>query len=378
MTPRRAVSNKRMTLDDYESAVELFLKTAPVADIKVKLGPLCKDLRHVTPAALLASAPLLRKLLQNGMHSGIIQASKFKEACSRVLLRNAALVGAWDLDEAVQKTCEHEATLLKLVRELKREDASTGQKYCRFPRTGGFRKKVKSHEWPIVWELRDLLRDDIDCNESGDKDEVHNESASRQPTQTHDDVECDDAGLPLVFATNVPRSQSALAICSHEDVECDDNGYPLIFSREPSRTSLDHLLEPIAPDPRKRKAEALARRPKGSKSTASRTTAPDHKVSKTTAPGHKLYSRPITSVTLSVTNKSPIRAELTTKIEGVRIHICTLHASSWGAKFHDDAKYLKQYIEKHTLTREAAVRLRDHVTNPEPRRKSFFSSCDRG
>ena len=68
------------------------------------------------------------------------------------------------------------------------------------------------------------------------------------------------------------------------------------------------------------------------------------------------------------TNESDPRIQLTAHVEGMRIHVFTMHESKWGKskeKFQEDMKHIQKFIENENMTRQEAKNLRDHMMKIE-------------
>ena len=69
---------------------------------------------------------------------------------------------------------------------------------------------------------------------------------------------------------------------------------------------------------------------------------------------------------LSITKEVNPGAELCVKIDGKRVYICTLHASSWGETFAEDAKEMSRVIQEQQLSVADAKALRKTFRDAQP------------
>ena len=362
MPRSRALANRHVERTIYESAVKAFVTAPPMLAVRVKIGPkICRDVRQVTPAAMLSAKPFLKHLLTHGLQNCVVETGKLKDALRRELSAHPLLLSDWDLSVAVDDLAVHFVSLVSQLRNMGREELA-GSSTRRYPRTGGFRKSISTAQYADIQELVNMVEVDI-------------HTPTR--TATHDDVDCDENGFPRVFSSR-RDSKSTDDICA---VECDERGSPLAFGSQRewgsgSKGSLDDVVAPIAPSPAKRKQAVLANR-SGARTRPAPPATPKqrpkrqkkHDTTPTKTPNASQSKEktvddlPIVKTRLCVTSEAQPRAELIGFPDcGTRVHIATFNRRSWGSSFADDAKRLKFVIDEQQLTKKEAVQVRNGWT----------------
>ena len=280
-----------------------------------------------------------------------------------------------------------------MVRFFKEEEEGSSSALQRFPRTGGFRRKMSPHELVQIRELCDLLDSPVDTpSTSGSCDpprqrrnnkataaRVHTESGSES------DMEMDPQGFPTIFkkedhdsdekseggSTYTYPSDGEPYIFKQqgqEDSESDDESFvPRVFKKNktgrPSNSkaaSLDAAMRPINPNPRTRKLTAKATKKQAKESRIMKKPSgkgPAMKVS------NKFLDTKPEKYRLCITGEKPGRAEICGMVRDgavlTRVHIFTLHEAGWGVNFAADAKRMLSRMRRDTLTKKQALAMRD-------------------
>ena len=295
----------------------------------------------------------------------MIQATKFEAALTKALGNNIALAGTADHELLVLKAGVHVQQCLSMLRNLATEEYIVcGNR--RYPKSGGFRKKMKAEHWVA---LKPLL------------DKLHNN-------------ECSDSAL-VASETNGPDEQpvpSDPEVDPSED--CDLDGYPNVFKpffRNGSTASLSTLAYssenempeavPVTPNPRKRRLEALSTRKVLGKRAMTKkcyvvkkpdvgvnldVENPDNQqsgVQKDHCDKLDVKKLPIQKVRLHCTSERNARAEITgfVLIDGVlkRMHVVTLTQNGWGHGYKKTAEDLYKQISRHKLSKTEALKMKN-------------------
>ena len=146
MAANRQLANRLVDNSAYSAAVQCFFDALPRVEILTKLGPrICRDARSVTPSALLTMVPFFESLISSGCKNCVLQSTKVSYAFRLHFWKNSHDLGSWDMATAVDDTTAHVQSIATMLRHLVREEMS-GEQASRSPRSGGFRKRAKSHD----------------------------------------------------------------------------------------------------------------------------------------------------------------------------------------------------------------------------------------
>ena len=314
----------------------------PAHEIKMKIGPvLATEYRQITPASLLASHVFLKSMITRGCRNCVLELKKVQYALRKYLTKeeNKPFLGSWDLEECVEKVGCHWQQCMGMLRHLVKEEDGEGMPNRRFPRSGGFRKNVKSHEWTLIWELMQEA-DDVYDPEPEKNREKKPETPSRLPlTPSKLDIDGLDArGFPTCFVkTPVVATVVAEHACEDdldsaiaaESASEDGDGIPTVFalSKKPA-ANLDDLLTMLPAQVGGRKKEIKKNKKEKTKANAQADA---------TAIIQKSY--------LSITSEKNPRAELTARADGLRIFIHTWTLRKHGPRYAQQAKAFQAWLD---------------------------------
>ena len=369
----RSVANAEVSSDAYTEAIGSWLDDPPVLSFRQKLGAkVVKDHRALSPASLLLLHNLMSSLIDAGLTSCVVQKEKLKHGIRVSLSKRSLLLSDWNLGKAMEDGSEHIMCAFALLRILAREEVC-GSDARRFPKTGGFRRRVASSDWPRLQGL--MARVHVgEISRQNSLSPRPSPSLSTRPSRCMGEEELDDDGYPVIFtaASASPRSRSPMLMsprslvfgesleCAH-DVSCDTDGWPSIFEFDTS--SLDKHIEPIDPAPGRRKKQTLKNRSEiraktpQKKPASKSTTTPKKKPAKSRPREHAM---PMVKTRLAITNDDNRRAELTGYTStGIRVHLVTLTESRFGKAFTKHAQNLKDVTDANRLSKIEVENLRD-------------------
>ena len=332
----------------------------------------------MTPDMLQAIGPLLLILVKEGMANGIPQEVKLRDAFHQCLMSRQDLLAGWSMEDALSATTQHLQSCLGMCRAFAREELE-GSQDRRFPKSGGFRRKMSIRNSEYIVEIAQLLNADS-SHEVGMLQEEMNEAKMSKPPSSEAIEPSEISGLKIGnddhdFVPCFQDWEAVDAVPIAADLDWPSWCKP---SATPQRAA---NIEPITPVSRKRKQAAKTRDPDEQPSTpqppAAKVTKPATKVTK---PAAKVTKKPAAQVTkkqknriaaelnpdnykpivktyLCKTSETPARCELTGRLEsGTRIHVCTMTHKSHGPGFSKFASQLQQAIDKDGMTkREAEV-----------------------
>ena len=283
-------------------------------------------------------------LLTHGVSAGVLNEGMLKHALCKNLTGSKHLLGNWSLNDAVRDISKHFMYCIAMLRAVKREDGEAGDRR-RYPKSGGFRRKLGMHEHDVVDQLTQAMIIDA----SGNVDEGESVGESHV---------VDEDPWPECFA------MSCIADEKNDvgEVPADpaDDAWPDFCTPVKGQP-----IEQINPCAAQRKRTAHADDDDDFEHEVAAPKKPKSKAKKSGgAPcaDNPLYFRSVSKVFLTVTTEEVPRAQLTALVDGVRIHIATLRAKSHGKAFvklaHDVQAAMMQH---HMCRREAEVFLAKHA-----------------
>ena len=95
-------------------------------------------------------------LLTHGVSAGVLNEGMLKHALCKNLTGSKHLLGNWSLNDAVRDISKHFMYCIAMLRAVKREDAEAGDRR-RYPKSGGFRRKLGMHEHDVVDQLTQAM-----------------------------------------------------------------------------------------------------------------------------------------------------------------------------------------------------------------------------
>ena len=307
--------------------------------LRVKLGAeLIRDCRQRSPAALVCVIPLLQHLFEHGLTSGVLQEVKCRHALGKALAKDpSSRLGTWQQDKAITSALLHILACASMCRAYKKED-DTGSSSRRFPKSGGFRRKMSAQDFQLISTCCSLLLAPDDALSVG----------AMSVSEFSDGMSAED--WPSCFgptSTSLPASHNS---GDHDnDDDDDDDAWPGCFAKP----RCDPPIEPITPNVIRKRQQ---RQQQVTPTKNEKPKKPSPAKAKRSPAINPLYCRPIQSCYLAVTTVAPIRAEITGKVccgagEMKRIHVATTKPQTHGKEFANTAEELKAMVLKNHMTK---------------------------
>ena len=278
--------------------MKMYFLDGTVMPFEHKVGPrLVGDYRGVTPSQMKKLSDLMLIMLQNGCQGAVVHGTRLERGISEFLGNNTRLLSDPNrLDSLPFEFANHIMSNFKMLRYMVAEDESASSLTRRYPRSGGFRRTMRSSDWEWVRPLMDLVKHTGSENLHGfekllDADaevEVDEEgwptifktfmASCKDGKEEEDDAE-DREGADEEGADNMSVGKSVVSMSRNSSCRTllyDDEGFPHCFwppHAEPCSTTTleeqqtpandddvvgDDDLKPIVPRARARKAQAKA------------------------------------------------------------------------------------------------------------------------
>ena len=258
----------------YDDAVEAWL-SEPGPELRIRLGAtLAKDPRSVTPDMFRQLDTLFSSLLSAVTSSGHWQDCKLRSALTQGLQSRTSLIAGWNFEDALSSTVVHVQCCANMLRSFCREHVE-GAGSRRFPRSGGFRRRMNLADVTLMDKLRNMIVDSPSAA-----------SPLASPRSfSMDSQDCSEAGFPVCFAPKLPKSSIA---ASSQDAPAIAprmvDGYPTCFAPPrrastnvqtpqqtldfpqcfaPAKSQLPDLhIDPIQPNPKNAEHKQYPRQPR--------------------------------------------------------------------------------------------------------------------
>ena len=199
----RSTANFDVPFEQYVVCLLMWLRKSPEVDICTKCGPcLAKDFRQVSAAGFMAVKDLVDALLSHGLDNCVVVSQRLREACQRVLADHPKYLRAEaNIGQTVDGVCGHIQKVLAIVRDTAWEDQNQSTAERRYPRSGGFRRKIsKANAWPALLQTMKLI-----------KLEKENHSVSPEETPNVENVMPDQSAIEELEIPETPVDEIAFS-----------------------------------------------------------------------------------------------------------------------------------------------------------------------